>query len=141
LQFDVQRLNYGVIALLPKMNEANKIQQFRPICVLRCIYKFITKTLTIRLDHYASKLFNAQQNAFIKNRNITDVIMTLHEITQHTHLKKKVGVVLQLDFEKAYDKVNWDLLIQCHKVALLATRVGVWVGVVSWVQLLVPCRR
>lgn len=68
---------------------------------------------------------------FIKNRNITDGIMTFHEITQHTHLKKKVRVALKLDFEKVYDKVNWDLLIQCHKVALLATRVSVWVCVVS----------
>jgi hypothetical protein len=54
-QLDVQRLNYGVITLLPKLNVANKIQQFRPICLLRCIYKLITKTLFLRLDPYADK--------------------------------------------------------------------------------------
>jgi hypothetical protein len=63
---NLQRFNYGVITLLPKMADANKIQQYRPICLLRCIYKLITKTLTIRLDPYASKLFSIQQNAFIK---------------------------------------------------------------------------
>jgi hypothetical protein len=115
-QLDVHMLNYGVITLLSKMNEANKIQQFLPIFLLRCIYKLITKSLTILLDPYASKLFSVQQNAFIKNRNITDGIMALHEIIYHTHVKQKVGVVLKLDFEKAYDKVNWDFLIQCHKV-------------------------
>jgi hypothetical protein len=36
---DVRRLNYGIITLLPKTKEANKIQQFRPICVLNCLYK------------------------------------------------------------------------------------------------------
>lgn len=115
-ELDVQRLNYGVITLLPKINDANKIQQYRPICLLRCIYKIITKTLTIRLDPYSNKLFSEQQNAFIKKRNICDGIMSLHELIHHTHVKKKVGVVLKLDFEKAYDKVNWDFLIQCHKV-------------------------
>jgi hypothetical protein len=63
---NLQRLNYWIITLLPKMADANKIQQYRPICLLRCIYKLITKTLTIRLDPYASKLFSIQQNAFIK---------------------------------------------------------------------------
>ena len=104
--FDVQRLNYGVITLLPKMAEANRIQQFRPICLLRCIYKLITKTLCLRLDPYASKLFSVQQNAFIKGRNILDGIMSLHEIMHHMHVKKKTGIILKLDFEKAYDKVN-----------------------------------
>jgi len=40
---DVSRLNYGVITLLPKVVDAEKIQQFRPICLLNCLYKWITK--------------------------------------------------------------------------------------------------
>ena len=46
---DISRLNYGIITILPKVKEANKIQQFRPICLLNCLYKLVTKTLTIRL--------------------------------------------------------------------------------------------
>ena len=30
----VDRLNYQVITLLPKLGEANRIQQFQPICLL-----------------------------------------------------------------------------------------------------------
>jgi hypothetical protein len=36
---DIRRLNYGVITLIPKVKEAEKIQEFRPICLLNCIYK------------------------------------------------------------------------------------------------------
>lgn len=32
---DVHRLNYGVISLLPKISDANKIEQYRPICLPR----------------------------------------------------------------------------------------------------------
>ena len=90
---------------------ANKIQQFRPICLLRCPYKLITKVMDNRVEAYAQTLFSVNQNAFIKHRNIMDGVLTLHEILHHTHIKRKVGIVLKLDFEKAYDKVNWDFLL------------------------------
>ena len=35
---DVSRLNYGIITLLPKVHDDSKLQQFRPICLLNCLY-------------------------------------------------------------------------------------------------------
>ena len=113
---DVQQLNYGVITLLPKVSEAEKIQQYRPISLLRCPYKLITKVLDRRVAIYANKLISTTQNAFVKGRNIMDGVLSLHEILNYTYVKKKVGIVLKLDFEKAYDKVNWDFLLECHKM-------------------------
>lgn len=49
-QLDIKRLNYGIITLLPKIKDASKIQQFRPICLLNCIYKWFTRGFTMRLD-------------------------------------------------------------------------------------------
>ena len=40
-------LNFGVITLLPKTQEANKIQQYRPICLLNVSFKIFTKVATI----------------------------------------------------------------------------------------------
>ena len=37
-------LNFGVITLLPKTQETNKIQQFRPICLLNVSFKIFTKS-------------------------------------------------------------------------------------------------
>jgi hypothetical protein len=45
-----------------------------------------------------------------------DGICSLHEIMHHVHIKKQVGIILKLDFEKAYDKVNWDFLLNCFTV-------------------------
>lgn len=112
---DVARLNYGVITLIPKLNGSKKIQQYRPICLLRCPYKLITNVLDNRVAIFADKLISKHQNVFVKHRNIMDGILTLHEVLHHTHHKKKVGVVLKLDFEKAYDKINWDFLLECHR--------------------------
>jgi hypothetical protein len=75
----VSRLNYGIITLLPEVGEASRIQQYRPICRLNCIYKWITKTLTIRISPYAEKLISKEQTAFMKGRDIMSGVMALHE--------------------------------------------------------------
>jgi hypothetical protein len=104
----------GLLLFCPKC--ADKISQYKPICLLRCIYKLITKTLTLRIEPFAPKLIGKNQNTFMKKRCIVDGIMSLHEILHHSHIKKHVGIVLNLDFEKAFDKVNWNFLINCLKV-------------------------
>ena len=60
---DISRLNYGIITLLPKVPDACKIQQFRPICLLNCLYKLITKSLNVRMEKVAEKLIHANQTA------------------------------------------------------------------------------
>jgi len=62
----VDRLNYQVITLLPKLGEANRIQQFQPICLLSWLYKLIRKTLIIRIEPYVDKLIHKTQVVFIK---------------------------------------------------------------------------
>jgi hypothetical protein len=51
----------------------------------------------------------------MKRRNIVSKIMCLHEILHETKRRKEVGVLLKLDFENAYDKVNWNLLFTCFE--------------------------
>lgn len=65
-RLDIQRLNYGVITLLPKIKDAFRIQQFRPICLLNCLYKLVTKVLTIRLNLVIHRLISLHQNAFME---------------------------------------------------------------------------
>jgi hypothetical protein len=50
---DVRKINYGIITLIPKVKEAERIQQFRHICLLNSLYKWITKCMTIRLEWLA----------------------------------------------------------------------------------------
>ena len=85
----------------------------QPICLLNVIYKIITKALMLRLEGCLSKIINIAQNAFIKGRNIMEGVMCLHEILHDTRCKKKEGLILKLDFEKAYDKISWNFLMDC----------------------------
>ena len=106
------RLNFGEIILLPKVNEAERIKQYRPICLLNVSFKIFTKVATIRLNSVADHVVRPSQTAFIQGRNILDGVAILHETVHELHRKKLNGVIYKIDFEKAYDKVNWSFLQQ-----------------------------
>jgi hypothetical protein len=52
------------------------------------------------------------QSAFLPGRYILEGVIVLHETIHELKIKKQKGIILKLDFEKAYDKVNWDFLQQ-----------------------------
>ena len=106
------RLNFGTIILLPKCREAAQIKQYRPICLLNVSFKIFTKVATNRLTSIAQKVISPTQTAFLPGRNIMEGVVVLHETMHELHRKKQDGVILKIDFEKAYDKVKWSFIRQ-----------------------------
>jgi hypothetical protein len=106
------RLNFGTIILLPKKEDAIQIQQYRPICLLNVSFKIFTKVGTNRVTKVAHSVVKPTQTTFMPGRHILEGVLVLHETIHELHHKKLFGVLLKIDFEKAYDKVNWSFLQQ-----------------------------
>jgi hypothetical protein len=111
-RIDIARLNFGILSLIPKVPGADQITQFRPIYLINVIFKIISKAYATRLDPIAHRIISPRQTAFIKGRNILDGSLALIEIVHELRKKKLGGILLKLDFEKAYDMVNWDFLTE-----------------------------
>ena len=126
-KLDIQRLNFGVITLIPKIKEASNIRQYRPICLLNVDFKIFTKVLTNRLSLVAKEVIGGSQTGFIKDRNILEGVVILHEIIHELKIKKKKGLILKIDFEKAYDKVSWVFLEEVMKTKKFPDR---WIDMV-----------
>jgi hypothetical protein len=107
---NIERLNFGMVTLIPKVPNATDIKAFRPICLLNVCYKIITKVLTNRLACCINNVVSDFQCGFIKVKYIMDGVVSLHEIIHEVKRKKQSGVIFKVDFEKAYDKVNWNFL-------------------------------
>lgn len=109
---DIFRINFAAITLIPKESGAGTMNKFRPISLLNCSYKIFTKVLTNRINLVANILVSSNQSAFIKGRFILESVVTAHEVIYSVHNSGGAGVVLTLDYEKAYNKVNWEFLLE-----------------------------
>jgi hypothetical protein len=59
------KLNFGIITLLPKKENAVQIQQYRQICLLNVSFKIFTKVGTNMITEIAPKVIKPTQPAFM----------------------------------------------------------------------------
>ena len=102
--------NASFIALIPKMQDAKVVKDYRPISLIGSMYKIIAEILANRLVRVLGDLVNEVQSAFIANRQILDGPFILDELIHWCNSKKKETMIFKVDFEKAYDSVRWDYL-------------------------------
>lgn len=55
------------------------------------------------------RVISKAQSAFVKGRYILDSTVIVHEI-MHEMRKKQRGVIMKIDFEKAYDRIRWEFV-------------------------------
>jgi hypothetical protein len=101
---DIERLNYGMVTLLPKVDNTIDMKNFRPICLLNVCYKIITKVLNNRLASCITKVISDSQYGFIKGRYIMDGVVSLNEILHKVKRKNKVVWSLRLILKKLMTK-------------------------------------
>ncbi|XP_058195012.1 uncharacterized protein LOC131311532 [Rhododendron vialii] len=85
----------------------------KPIAPCNFILKIITKILANRLKSILRGIITPNQSAFVPGRLIQDNIIVAHEAFHHLRRKKNgYGgyMAVKLDFNKAYDRVEWDFL-------------------------------
>ncbi|KAL6203455.1 hypothetical protein ACLB2K_027155 [Fragaria x ananassa] len=104
--------NSSLIILIPKVDHADSIKQFRLIALANFVFKINPKILSIRLASVASRIISPQQHAFVPGRNIADCIVTTSEYINLLDSKCHGGnVAIKLDITKAFDTLSWEFLI------------------------------
>ena len=107
---NMDRLNKAYIILLPKVEGAELIGDFRPISLSNSIYLIIAKILANRLRLVLPAIVSPFQSAFLPGRQMSDSIVMAEEIVAAWRRDNTPGFLWKVDFSKAYDSLDWSFL-------------------------------
>lgn len=99
--------------MLPKGDKARHyIKNWRPITLLTTVYKIASGCIAARFKKYLHKLINPGQTGFMSNRYIGENTRLIYDIMQYTEDEEILGLLLLIDFEKAFDTLSWNFIQQ-----------------------------
>lgn len=99
-------LNSTFLTLIPKNTNSETAQGFRPITLCNVIYKIIATLIARTLKPILPSIISLKQTDFVEGRQIIDGLVVIEEVIHSLKQKKQRGMMIKLDFSKAYDQLN-----------------------------------
>ena len=101
----------GVISLIPKEGkDLRELNNWKPISLLNSDCKIITKVLANCLKIALKEIINPEEKRIYGNRYCGDNTRLIADIIEYCQIYKKPGIILLIDFKKAFDTISWKFL-------------------------------
>ena len=120
----------GATRLIPKVEGIPQVDQLRPITLLNCDYKLMSKVLVRRMRPVMPQIIKSGQLCSVGKKNILFGVFNLLSSILYFNQKNMGGCLLSLDFYKAYDRVFVPFLL------LVMEKMGFGVIFRSWIKML-----
>ena len=113
----------GVITLIPKKDKNRLyLNNWRPITLLNVDYKILAKVLSNRLCKALPQLIDEDQTGYIKGRFIGCNIRIIEDVVMFTQKENISGILLNIDFEKAFDSIDWRFIDKSLEIFNFGTK-------------------
>ena len=123
-------LRQSIIICLPKGEKDRQfLKNWRPISLLCVTYKLSSTVISNRMKPYLDKIISRSQSGFLSGRNIAESTRLIYDIMHYAEVKKVEGLLLLIDFEKAFDSLSWTFI---YKVL---SYFGFDEDTISWIRL------
>ena len=121
-------LRQCIITCLPKGNKPRQnLKNWRPISLLSVIYKIGSTAIANRIKKHLDKIISSNQSGFITGRYIGDITRLIYDIMYLTEKNKVPGLLMFVDFEKAFDSVSWKFLYSTLQVFGFGNSILQWI--------------
>ena len=119
----------GVITCIPKPNKSRvNLKNWRPISLLNVIYKLASAVISNRLKKVLDGLINENQKGFIAGRFLGENVRLIYDVLFETKKQNIPGLLLSIDFEKAFDTVSWSFISDVLDYFNFGNSIKAWVS-------------
>lgn len=120
----------GLIVCIPKENKNRHfLKNWRPISLLNTVYKIASGSIADRIKKVLNKLISTDQTGFIEGRFIGENTRLMYDLMQFTEEQNIPGLLLLIDFEKAFDSLSWSFINKVLKLYNFGPSIRQWVAV------------
>ena len=103
----------ALIILLEKKDKDRRfIKNWRPISLINVDVKIVSKAMAKRLEPFLLEIIHYNQNGFVKGRSVFDAVRTIDDILEFAEVANRSGILVAIDFEKAFDSLNHNFLFK-----------------------------
>ena len=101
----------GIITCIPKEGKSKEyLKNWRPISLLSVDLKIGSASIAARIKKVLNTLISESQSGFIKGRYIGDCNRLVFDLIEKTKRENIPGLLVLLDFEKAFDSLEWNFI-------------------------------
>jgi hypothetical protein len=101
------------IRLIPKKGDKTKLANWRPISLLGCFYKILSRAFMNRLKFVMDKITAVGQKGYSNKKHCQEVVMSIIEGISKCKTTNIRGAVVSLDIRKAFDSISHSYLLSC----------------------------
>ena len=106
----------AVITLIEKQGKDRPlIENWRPISLINVDAKIISKVIAVRVKNVLPDIIHHNQTGYVKDRYIGETVRSIFDIMEFTDTENIPGILIFIDFKKAFDTVEWHYLFDCLK--------------------------
>ena len=121
---------HGIIRLIEKKGKDRRyVKNWRPISLLNVDTKIVSKVFAMRLEKVLPHVINGDQYAYVKGRSIFDAVRSIGDIMDYTMINQLPGLMVAVDFEKAFDSISLNFLLEALRSFNFGPSFIKWVSV------------
>ena len=106
---------HAIISLIYKKGDRRLLKNYRPISLTNTDYKIIAFVLARRLQNVLPSIIDYDQAGYMKGRFIGNNIRVVLDIFDICESENRPGALIMLDYEKAFDTLEWTFMIETLK--------------------------